>query len=217
MNDIISKAALFAENHHSNSDPSHDWWHVKRVWGLAKRIAISENANCNIVELAALLHDIDDRKIVGEEHSKSLFNTRKWLIDNEISEKDQKQIIKIIQEISFKGAGVHTPMSSIEGECVQDADRIDALGAIGIARCMAYSGFVNRPIYVPENLPQIHHSYEEYKSGRGTAINHFYEKLLLIKDRMNTKTGKDIAIKRDEFLSKYLNQFLTEWNNDDLA
>lgn len=216
MTDIISKAVHFAQNHHQNCDPSHDWWHVERVWKLAKKIAIKENANTLIVELAALLHDIDDRKIVGETASRELLNTTKWLNENNVSLESTKIILKIIQELSFKGAGVETPMSTIEGCCVQDADRLDAIGAIGVARCMAYTGSVNRPLYDPTFLPQNHQSYNEYKKGRGTAINHFYEKLLLLKDRMNTNTGKIIAQKRDKFLQEYLQQFLDEWEQCDV-
>lgn len=212
MEYLIGKAAQFAENHHKNVDPSHDWWHVKRVWQMAKKIAISENANLFIVELAALLHDIDDRKIVGEDQSENLYNTTKWLNEFKVEKKDQEKIRCIIKELSFKGSGVETSMSSLEGCCVQDADRLDAIGAIGIARCMAYTGNVNRPIYDPEIQTQIHQSYDDYKKGRGTAINHFYEKLLFLKDRINTNTGKQIAIKRDAFLREFLNQFLDEWN-----
>lgn len=215
MTDIISKAALFAQNHHQNCDPSHDWWHVERVWKLAKKIAIQENATLQVVELAALLHDIDDRKIVGETASKKLLTTTKWLNENNVSIELTTIILKIIQELSFKGAGVETPMSTIEGCCVQDADRLDAIGAIGVARCMAYTGTVNRPLYDPTLLPKIHETYNDYKKGRGTAINHFYEKLLLLKDRMNTDTGKKIALYRDEFLQVYLKQFLIEWEQLD--
>lgn len=216
MTEIISKTALFAQNHHKNCDPSHDWWHVERVWKLAKKIALKESANTFIVQLAALLHDVDDRKIVGDKASNELFNTTKWLNDNHVSMESTKLILNIIKELSFKGAGVETPMSSLEGSCVQDADRLDAIGAIGIARCMAYTGSVHRPLYDPTFLPQHHQSYNEYKKGRGTAINHFYEKLLLLKDRMNTNTGKNIALKRDEFLRTYLQQFLYEWEQLDI-
>ncbi len=216
MTDIILKAVFFAQNQHKDCEPSHDWWHVERVWKLAKKIALKENANTFIVEIVALLHDIDDRKIVGEAASKELLNTNKWLDENNFSIETKNIILNIIQELSFKGAGVTTPMSSLEGCCVQDADRLDAIGAIGIARCMAYTGSVNRPLYDPTILPQNHISYNEYKKGRGSAINHFYEKLLLLKDRMNTNTGKIVANKRDKFLREYLQHFLLEWEQNDV-
>ncbi len=207
---IINKTIAFAKKHHMGVDPSHDWWHVWRVYNLAIHLAKQEDADTYIVSLAALLHDIDDRKLVGEENSKNLFFTQIFLSENNISKKYSKTILEIIRNMSYKGSGVESPMMSIEGKCVQDADRLDAMGAVGIARCMAYTGIVGTEIFNPE-IPAIQHqSYEEYKKSKGTAINHFYEKLLLLQDRLNTTTAKKIGEKRHQFMKLYLEHFFEE-------
>lgn len=191
----------------------HDWWHIYRVWNTSKYIAQKEGGNQEIIELGALLHDIADWKFhdgdesIGPKKAIELMNS--FQIDKNV----QAEVVKIIQEISYKGAGVKTPMSSLEGKIVQDADRLDAIGAMGIARAFAYGGAKHREIHNPEITPILHGSFEEYKTSKGTTINHFHEKLLLLKDRMNTATGKELANQRHEYMVEFLTQFDLEWNN----
>lgn len=208
--EIISKAITFAKSHHLGVDPSHDWWHVWRVYRLAIQIAKQENADVFIVSIAALLHDVDDRKLVGDEKAKALYNVRYFLAENNVSKENSEKVIDIISSMSYKGSGVDSTMYTIEGACVQDADRLDAMGAVGIARCMTYTGVVGREIFNPEISPVQHQSYEAYKNSKGTAINHFYEKLLLLKDRLNTATAKEMGRKRHDFMEAYLSQFFHE-------
>jgi uncharacterized protein len=159
--------------------------------------------------MAALLHDADDWKLNGNIKTE---NAKIWLLKNNIDENTINIICEIIDNLSFKGANVKEKELSIEGKIVQDADRIDAIGAIGIARAFAYGGSKNRALYNPESKNVFHNSFDEYKNSEGSTINHFYEKLLLLKDRINTKKGKQIAEERHEFMVNYLNQFFNEWN-----
>ncbi len=193
----------------------HDWWHVHRVRNLALTIGKEEGADLFVVELAALLHDIADWKFHGGDTSVGPTKAREWLEKQGVDERMINHVCDIIAHISYKGAGVATPMSTIEGKAVQDADRIEALGAIGIARTFAYGGHKNRPMHDPETQPTLHTSFEQYSAhpGKGgTTINHFYEKLLLLKDRMNTATGKRIAEERTAFMQAYLDRFFKEWD-----
>jgi uncharacterized protein len=162
--------------------------------------------------MISLLHDVDDWKLTG---SIELTNTMYWLSELKINNTIIQQICQAIKGISYKGANVTETDLSIEGKIVQDADRLDAIGAIGIARAFAYGGSKHRPLYIPENNPVMHASYNDYKNSNGSTINHFYEKLLLLKDRMNTATAKKIANNRHEFLENFLKQFYFEWNNSD--
>jgi len=205
----IKQTEEFVKNKLMGEHTGHDWWHIHRVRNLALKLAEKENADLYIVELAALLHDIADWKFTDDKNV-----VRDWLKSISIEDSSIEKITKIIDEISFKGAGVITPMSTIEGQCVQDADRLDAIGAIGVARCFAYGASKQREIYNPEIKPVMHTSFEQYKKSEGTSLNHFYEKLFLLKDRMNTQTGKDIAEQRHKFMENYVEQFLKEWNND---
>jgi len=178
---------------------------------MSREITKKEGGDLFIIELAALLHDIADWKFhngntgVGREKAKSLLENLG--VDNQ----SIKQICHIIENVSFKGAKVKNRIKTKEGMVVQDADRLDAIGAIGIARVFAYGGFKGKEIYNPQIKPKLHRSFEEYKSGKGTSINHFYEKLLLLKDQLNTKTAKKIAEERHELLKSYLKQFFKEW------
>ncbi len=190
----------------------HDWWHVHRVWLNAKQICDKEQADLFIVELAALLHDIADWKFHDGNEHKGAEVAQEWLNKFDIEQPVISHICQIITDVSYKGAGVETPMHSIEGKIVQDADRLDAIGAIGIARTFAYGGNKHREMYNPDIKPVMHASFEEYKKNEGTTINHFYEKLLLLKDRMNTETGKMIAKKRHEVMESFLNSFYNEIN-----
>lgn len=189
----------------------HDYHHIDRVRKMALRIGKEERADLFIVEMAALLHDIADRKLHKDDEEAGLVIVNQWLERIGIDPKIHEHIIDIIETLSFKGANVRTDMETIEGKVVQDADRLDAIGAIGIARAFAYGGSRNREMYDPKQKPENHLDYEDYKNSRGTTINHFYEKLLLLKDRMNTETAKKIADKRHRFMEEYLKEFYSEW------
>lgn len=190
----------------------HDWWHIDRVRNLALKIAENEVADLFVVELAALLHDIADWKFTGGDESIAPKIAKEWLESLNVSIDVIEHVCEIIKTISFKGGTNISPMSSLEGRIVQDADRLDALGAIGIARCFAYGGYKGRSFYNPDIPVTKFENFELYKKYQGTSINHFYEKLLLLKDRMNTETGKQIATERHDFMQIYLNHFFEEWN-----
>ena len=209
--DLITTIANFAQKFHSTDTTGHDWWHIWRVWNLAKHLAQQEGANLFEVELAALLHDMDDHKMEGSD-GENLPNASKVLHSVKADGKLTESVLRIIREVSFKGAQVDTSPTSLEGCVVQDADRLDAIGAIGIARAFAYGGSKAREIYSPSEKPTLHASFEEYKSSKGCTLNHFYEKLLLLKDSLNTQTAKDIATKRHEYMQGFVEQFLDEWN-----
>ena len=211
-NDIqIQKTKEFVREYFNQESSGHDWWHIHRVWQLSKKIAPIEEANLFLVEMAALLHDLDDWKLFGNGSSES--KSKKWMSGIGIEKDSLDQILQIIDEVSFKGAGVDTSPTSLEAKVVQDADRLDAIGAIGIARTFAYGGHKNRLIYDPDIEPEMHQSFSAYKKSMAPTINHFYEKLLLLKDRMNTETGKKLAKTRHQFMEDYLQQFFLEWTN----
>lgn len=210
-NKIIEEVKKHLKKTFKGEATGHDWWHSERVWKMSKEIAKKEGGDLFIIELAALLHDIADWKFhegdtkIGPEKAKTLL--KKLGVDN----KSINHICHIIDNVSFKGAGVKNKIKTKEGKIVQDADRLDVIGAIGIARTFAYGAYKGREIYNPDIKPKLHKSFKEYKSSNGTSINHFYEKLLFLKDRLNTKTAKKIAQKRHEFLESYLKQFFKEW------
>jgi len=209
---IINKTCRFVEEKLAGDSSGHDWWHIYRVWNLAKNIAEQEGANLLIVELSALLHDIADWKFHDGDDSKGPKLAEQFLLENQVERGVIAPVIEIVASISYKGAGVATPMRTLEGKVVQDADRLDAIGAMGIARTFAYGGHKNRLIYHPDEKPVMHQSFEDYKKNTGHTINHFYEKLLLLKDRMNTASARRIAEGRHEFMQMYLNQFYEEWD-----
>ncbi len=213
---IITKTEEFVKNKLYGEETGHDWWHTLRVYNIAKKIGEEEGADLFIVGIASLLHDIADWKfqkggddsvgaVIGKEHLERLN-----VGDNVIS-----QVCDIITNVSFKGSGVKNKITTIEGKVVQDADRLDAIGAIGISRCFAYGGSKGTPIYNPEIDPKEHQSFEDYKNNQSSSINHFYEKLLLLKDRMNTSAGRRMAEERHEFMEIYLERFLKEWDGKD--
>lgn len=208
---VIKKAAEFAKKTLDGETTGHDWWHVYRVWQTAKHIGNNEKADMFVVELSALLHDIADWKFYGGDETVGPKTAAAWLTKQKIDQIIIDQVYEIILTMSFKGAGVKTKMNHIEGMIVQDADRLDALGAIGIARAFAYGSSKNRQIYNPKIKPVQHRSATQYKTPDGTSINHFYEKLLLLKDRMNTKTGKKLAVEKHKFMEEYLKRFYKEW------
>ncbi|MDY2744505.1 HD domain-containing protein [Methanosphaera sp.] len=194
-----------------NDYGGHDFFHTLRVMRIAKYIAKIEGANTEIVELASLLHDVDDYKITGR-NMDSVENACKLMNKYNIDKQVQLQVTDIIKTVSFKANDTEIP-SSLEGKVVQDADRLDALGAIGIARAFAYGGSRGNMIYNPNSKPNLNMNSDEYVKNKTTTINHFYEKLLLLKDMMNTETGYNIAIKRDQFMRDFLEEFYREWNN----
>lgn len=207
---VIKKTAYFAKQKLSGEGSGHDFWHVYRVWKMAIYLAKKEKANLFVVELAALLHDIADWKFNDNDNEGSVLST-KWLKGLKVDQEIIDQVCHIIDTISFKGAGVKNKIKSIEGLIVQDADRLDALGAIGIARTFAYGGYKQREIYNPDKKYKLHQTFSSYKKNQSTSINHFYEKLLLIKDLMNTKTAKKIAQQRHKIMEQYLSEFYQEW------
>ena len=214
--EIIQKTAQFVREHLEGESTGHDWWHTYRVWKMALRIAKEEkDVNIFVIQLAALLHDIADWKFHGGDESIGVKLAREWLEKLGVDEKTINNVCEIIKEVSFKGAGVKSKPKTKEGMIVQDADRLDALGAIGIARCFATGAKLNQEIYNPEIKPKFHKTFEEYKNSKTTSINHFYEKLLLLKDLMNTETARRIAEGRHKFMEEFLDRFFREWNGED--
>lgn len=192
----------------ANDCSGHDYWHSLRVLNIAEKIARTEKCNEYIVMIAALLHDTDDIKLFETDDYE---NARRIMSDCQLTEDTIDNVINIIREISFKGTETTSP-KSIEGKIVQDADRLDAMGAIGIARAFAYGGNHNRAIHIPDCQPNTNMNEAEYRNNKGTTINHFYEKLLLMKDMMNTDCAKTIAKKRDEYMHEFLKEFYDEWS-----
>ena len=211
---LIEKTRLYVEKELAGDGSGHDWWHVYRVWSIAKKITQKENADPTIVELSALLHDIADWKFNDGDESAGPRQATAWLNKNGVDPRLVGEVCEIISTLSYKGAGVATPMRAIEGKIVQDADRLDAIGAVGIARTFAYGGNKNRLMYHPEETPVMHESFDHYKNNKGHTINHFHEKLLLLKDRMNTESAKKLAEQRHLFMENYLDRFHKEWNGD---
>jgi uncharacterized protein len=211
---IIEKTVTYVRETLEGEGSGHDWWHIYRVWHMAKHIAKDEEADLFIVELAALLHDIADWKFNDGDDDAGPKVAREWLEKLELDEDVISHVCQIIKDASFKGAGVTTQMSTKEGMIVQDADRLDAIGAIGIARTFAYGGHKSREMYNPDQKPTQHGSFYEYKKNQSHTINHFYEKLLLLKDRMNTNTAKRIAEGRHTFMEEYLERFYKEWEGE---
>jgi len=209
---IIEKTCQFVEQKLAGDGSGHDWWHIYRVWNLAKNIAAQEGANSLIVELSALLHDIADWKFHDGDDTKGPQMAEQFLLENKVAREVINPVVEIVATISYKGAGVATPIQTLEGKVVQDADRLDAIGAMGIARTFAYGGHKNRLMYHPDEKPVMHQSFAEYKKNTGHTINHFYEKLLLLKDRMNTGSAKQMAEGRHQFMQSYLDQFFEEWD-----
>lgn len=187
----------------------HDWWHVDRVRRTALAICRQEGGDADRVELIALLHDVDDWKLKEDRKTRRLAD--EWLIELGVSPAESEELCRIIDRISFKGLGVADVVLPLEGQIVQDADRLDAIGAIGIARCFAYGGAKGRAICDPGHPPRQHASFEEYQAENGPSLNHFHEKLLHLKDRLNTRTAREMAQERHAFLEQFLRQFQREW------
>lgn len=211
---LIDKTILFVKQQLQNAEGGHDWFHIERVYKNALLIAENEVCNLEIVKLGALLHDIADSKFHDGDETIGPKVARKFLEEENVNEETITHVLNIIKNISFKGGNFNKKFNSKELDIVQDADRLDAIGAIGIARTFNYGGFKNRAIYNPNIAPNLNMSKEEYKNSEAPTLNHFYEKLLLLKDKMNTESGKKIAQKRHEFMEKFLSQFYAEWDGE---
>ena len=211
---LINNTILFVKNQLTNAEGGHDWFHIERVYKNALLIAEEEDCDITIVKLGALLHDIADSKFHDGDEKIGPKTARIFLESQNVSEDIISHVIAIIENISFKGGNFEKKFNSKELEIVQDADRLDAIGAIGIARTFNYGGFKNRVLYNPNIQPNLNMSKEEYKNSESPTLNHFYEKLLLLKDKMNTETGKKIAQKRHDFMITYLSQFYAEWDGE---
>ncbi|PCH76327.1 MAG: phosphohydrolase [Flavobacteriaceae bacterium] len=212
--EIIHKTQEFVQETLKDAEGGHDWFHILRVWNNAKLIAKSEEVNLFIVELGALLHDIADAKFYDGDETVGPKMAREFLEELEVSKEDILHVENIITNISYKGGNFNQTFTSGELAVIQDADRLDAIGAIGIARCFNYGGFKNRAMYNPEIEPKLDMTKEEYKKSTAPTINHFYEKLLQLKDTMNTETGKKIAQERHVYMEGFLTQFYAEWKGE---
>lgn len=207
----IEQTITYVKQELAHAEGGHDWWHIYRVWKTSLEIAKTETADSEVVQLAALLHDIADSKFHAGDETMGPAKAGQFLKSIGVDPLIIKHVINIIENISFKGGNFEQDFSSIELDIVQDADRLDAIGAIGIARAFNYGGYKGRQLYNPEIVPEMTMSKVQYKNSSGPTINHFYEKLLLLKDRMNTVTGKKMAASRHEFMLKYLEQFYREF------
>ncbi|MBE0392135.1 HD domain-containing protein [Flavobacterium sp. PL002] len=212
--DIVSKTITFVKEKLQNAEGGHDWFHIQRVYKNSLLIAKEEVCNLTVVQLGALLHDIADSKFHNGDETVGPKTARAFLESEDVDEVIINHVIKIIENISFKGGNFEKDFSSIELAIVQDADRLDAIGAIGIARTFNYGGFKNRTLYDPNIAPNTQMTKEEYKNNDSPTLNHFYEKLLLLKDKMNTTSGKAIAAERHRYMEGFLSQFYAEWDGE---
>jgi len=211
---LINNTIAFVKEKLQNAEGGHDWFHIERVLKNSENIAKGENCNLEIVQLGALLHDIADSKFHNGDETVGPKVAREFLESENVDEETIQQVINIINNISYKGGNFERKFKSIELDVVQDADRLDAIGAIGIARAFNYGGFKNRTLYNPEIAPKTQMSIEEYKKNDSPTLNHFYEKLLLLKDLMNTETGRQIALERHRYMENFLAQFYAEWEGE---
>jgi uncharacterized protein len=214
--EIIATTAKFIEQKFADEGSGHDWAHIRRVWLMARRLAqAAPEADREVAELGALLHDIADWKFHDGDYEAGPRAARAWLLSQEAPEALISRVETIIREVSFKGLGVPTPVSSLEAALVQDADRLDAIGAIGIARAFAYGGHKGRPLHDPAVAPVAHDSFASYQKNTAPTLNHFYEKLLHLKDRLNTDVARQVAEGRQAFMETYVARFLAEWEGAD--
>ena len=212
MKNHITLTINFVKEKLEGAEAGHDWFHIERVWKLSKKIAEKEGGNLEVIELSALLHDIADPKFHNGDETLALKISQNFLEEIHIDTELIEQVLFVIKNISFKNRAEAPENSPLELQIVQDADRLDAIGAIGIARTFNFGGFKNNLMYHPEIKPNLGMNKEEYKKSNGTTINHFYEKLLLLKDLMNTETAKKIASERHGFMLQFLDEFYKEWN-----
>lgn len=214
MKSTIENTVEFVKEKLEGAEAGHDWFHIERVWKLAKKIGETENCDQDVVELSALLHDIADPKFHNGDETIAPKISREFLESQNVPNETIEKVLFVIENISFKNRGNAPVNPPLELQIVQDADRIDAIGAIGIARTFNFGGFKNNPMYDPAVQPSLNMSKEEYKKSNGTTINHFYEKLLLLKDLMNTEKGKKMAEERHDYMLNFLDQFYKEWDVD---
>ncbi|RSK49873.1 HD domain-containing protein [Hymenobacter rigui] len=215
---LITRTAEFIREKFLHEGSGHDWAHIRRVWQVARALARdTPGADTLVTELGALLHDVADWKFHDGDEEAGPRAARQWLESQVAPPEVIARVEAIIREISFKGLGVATPMSSVEGELVQDADRLDAIGAIGVARAFAYGGHKGRPLHDPAVPPVTHATFESYKQNTAPTINHFYEKLLHLRERLNTPAARRVAEERHAFMEQFLQQFLREWEGEDVA
>lgn len=213
-NHLIQNTIHYVKETLLEAEGGHDWWHIYRVWNAAKKIGAAEKVDMQVVELAALLHDIADSKFHGGDETLGPKMAREFLETQKVEESVISHVVQIIENLSFKGGSQKRTFQSPELDVVQDADRLDAMGAIGVARAFNYGGYKNRALYDPSIPHNLHMTKEEYKKSTAPTINHFYEKLLLLKNRMNTETGQSMATRRHEFMERYLEEFYKEWEGD---
>lgn len=211
---LTQKIEAKVEAQFEGEGTGHDWHHIDRVRKTALNLGAKEGADLEVVNLGALIHDIADHKFHNNDLSVGPETARKLILEFGGDEVLAERIATLVAEISFKGAGVETPVSTIEAAVVQDADRMDAIGAIGIARAFAYGGSKHRAMYKPELSPNLHDDFQDYATDEGGTINHFYEKLLLLKDRMQTQSGKQMAANRHAYMEQFLETFYGEWNGE---
>ncbi len=209
---VIQKTVDYVKETLKEAEGGHDWWHIYRVWELSKEIAKLEEVDMLIVELGALLHDIADSKFHGGDEEIGARKARVFLASLDLPEEIIIHIENIVSNISFKGGKEKQRFKSVELDVIQDADRLDAMGAIGIARTFNYGGYKGKELYNPEIKPNLNMTKQQYKSSTAPTLNHFYEKLLLLKDRMNTETGRQMAKHRHEFMERFLEEFYKEWS-----
>ena len=212
MKNHITLTINFVKEKLEGAEAGHDWFHIERVWKLSKKIAEKEGGNLEVIELSALLHDIADPKFHNGDETLALKISQDFLEEIQVDAELIEQVLSVIKNISFKNRAEAPENPPLELQIVQDADRLDAIGAIGIARTFNFGGFKNNLMYHPEIKPNLGMNKEEYKKSNGTTINHFYEKLLLLKDLMNTETAKRIASERHNFMLQFLDEFYKEWN-----
>ena len=215
-NNLIEQTINFVKQKLQHAEAGHDWYHIERVYKNSLFIASTENCNLQIVQLGALLHDIADSKFHNGDETIGPKVAKQFLESQNVSQSIINQVVFIIENISFKGGNFQRENSSVELQIVQDADRLDALCAIGIARTFNYGGFKNRQLYNPEIQPDLKMTKEQYKNNDAPTINHFYEKLLLLKDKMNTATAKKMAQQRHDYMEGFLKQFFYEWNGGEI-
>lgn len=208
--EIIRTCEAFVKTELKNAEGGHDWWHTQRVRNMSLQLAKIEHADLFTVELSSLMHDIADAKFNNGDENAGPKKAGEFLQALHVDEKIILQVEFIIRNISFKSQDISAELKTIEFKVVQDADRIDAMGAIGIARAFSYGGYKNRPIYNPHAKPMLKINKEDYRKSNAPTINHFYEKLLLLKDLMNTETARKIAQQRHQFMEKYLEEFFKE-------
>ena len=213
--EIVEETIAFVKETLKGAEGGHDWFHIQRVFNNTLLIAKDEKVDVLVVSLAALLHDIADAKFHGGDESVGPQMAKQFLTSLKLKKAIVKHVVQIIENISFKNSldqKKGSKFNSKELQVVQDADRLDAMGAIGIARTFNYGGYKNRELYNPDIAPKLNMTKEEYKKSNAPTLNHFYEKLLLLKDKMNTETGKKLAEQRHQFMLDYLEQFYAEWN-----